>query len=317
MPSMTIILQGWTPDAIRTRLAAEFPGLEVIDGRQPADLERHLPRAAIVYGTPPAAQVPRATNLKWIQLNSAGVPLELCAVLKGREVVVTNLTGLYGPTIAEHALGLILMLARNLHAAVRQQVEGKWQRDLRNTMFDLHGRTIAVVGLGNIGQNLARLCRGMGMRVIGCRRRPGPTPHVDQLYKVEDLGAMLGEADVVAVAAPLTWRSDGLLGPVEFAALKSGAVFVNVSRGRVAEEEALLAALREGRIAGAGLDAFAVEPLPPGHPFWTMPQVIVSPHYSGDTVNLSALPGERFLTNLRAFLDGRPLEKVVDVAEGY
>ena len=128
---------------------------------------------------------------------------------------------------------------------------------------------------------------------------------------------MLAEADVGAVAAPLTAATTGMLGAAEFAALKRGALYVNVSRGPVAQEAALLAALQSGHVAAAGLDVFAVEPLPPEHPFWTMPQVIISPHYSGETINQSSRPAERFARNLAAWSDAQSVEGVVDLAAGY
>src|SRR5207302_11098219 len=129
------------------------------------------------------------------------------------------------------------------------------------SMRDLHGKTLAVIGLGNIGQNVARLARSHGMRVIGCRRTPRPTPFVDRLYRAAELHAMLAEADYLTVALPLTARTDGMLGAAEFAAMKKGAVYINVSRGNVAQENALVEALQSGHVAAAGLDVFAVEPL--------------------------------------------------------
>jgi phosphoglycerate dehydrogenase-like enzyme len=318
MPTKPLVLAiSWLPEVIWQRLREEFPEVEARDGRERPALEEHLPRAAVVYGTLPAALVPAAAELRWLQLNSAGVAADLCAALTGRGVQVTNLAGLYGPSIAEHTLALMLILARNLRTAICQQQERRWQRDLARTMTDLRGRTAAVVGLGNIGQAIARLCRACGMRIIGCRRTPRPTPWVDRLYPVEERAAMFAEADYIIVAAPLTRETDGLLGPAEFAAMKRGAFFVNISRGRIAREDALIAALRAGHLAGAGLDVFAVEPLAPDHPLWDMPQVVITPHCSGEVVNQSSLPGELFLRNLRAYLDGRPLGHVVDLDRGY
>jgi phosphoglycerate dehydrogenase-like enzyme len=245
------------------------------------------------------------------------VPQDLCPPARRRGLTVTNLAGLYSLTIAEHALALLTVLARNLHVALRNQALGRWDRDVARTMTDLHGRTLGVVGLGNIGQAVARLARAYGMRVVGCRRTDRPAPHVDRQYPLAELRAMLAEADGVVVAAPLTARTEGLLGPAEFAAMKRGVLYVNVSRGGVAQEAALLAALEAGHVTAAGLDVYATEPLPPGHPFWWMPQVLVSPHYSGETVNQSALPAQRFARNLRAWAAGRPLEGIVDLEWGY
>lgn len=312
-----VVILTWLPDGILARLAEEFSGLEFVDAREPATFDRHFPEAAITYGAPPVSRLVEAPNLQWVQLNSAGVPQDLCPVARSRGITVTNLAGLYGPSIAEHALGLTTLLARNLHMAFRNQQRPCWDRTVAQTMFDLHGQTLALVGLGNIGQSIARLARAYGMRVVGCRRRAQPTPFVDQVYPLEELPAMLAEAAVVAVAAPLTAATQGMLGPAEFAAMKRGVLYINVSRGAVAEETALLTALESGHVAAAGLDVFAAEPLAPEHPFWAMPQVVVSPHYCGETVNQSAQPAERFARNLRNGLSGRTLEGVVDLEWGY
>ena len=212
---------------------------------------------------------------------------------------------------------MMLMLSRNFPTVQRNQQTQTWDRSVMNTMRDLHWKTLAIVGLGNIGQNIARLAKAFGMRVLGCRRTPRPTPDVDRVYACDQLPIMLGDADYVAVAAPFTRATDGLLGAAEFEAIKPGAFYINVSRGGVAQEAALVAALRSGHLAGAGLDVFAVEPLPKEHPLWSLPNVIVSPHYSGETVNNSALPARRFTRNLRNWLAGQPLEGVVQLDHGY
>jgi phosphoglycerate dehydrogenase-like enzyme len=312
-----VLILAWTPEGTLDRLAGDFPPCDFVDARDPAVFDAHWSRATVALGLPAVSRLGEAPGLRWIQLLAAGVPPELCGPARERGIFVTNLAGLYGPTIAEHALTLMTLLARNLYVALRNQQERKWDRDVARTMSDLHGRTLALVGLGNIGRGIARLARAYGMRVLGCRRTARPTPFVDRVYPLNELHALLAEADYVAVAAPLTARSEGMLGLDEFRAMKRGVVYVNVSRGGVAREDALLEALRSGHVAAAGLDVFAVEPLPPDHPFWTMPQVIVSPHYSGETVNNSSLPAERFARNLRAWIDGRPMEGVVNLEHGY
>jgi phosphoglycerate dehydrogenase-like enzyme len=305
------------PEAVWSRLAVEFPDCEIIDARESAALDRWLSRAIIFYGLSPGKRVEDAAGLRWIQLASAGVPPELCPLARRRGIAVTNLAGLYGTSIAQHALGMMLMLARNLHVALCNQLARRWDRNVANTMADLHGRTLAIIGLGNIGREIARLGKAFGMRVIGCRRTDRPTPGVDQVYRCAELKAMLGKADVIAVAAPLTAVTEGMLGTTEFAAMKRGVIYVNVSRGGIAQEKALLDALASGQVAAAGMDVFAAEPLPPDHPFWEMPQVIVSPHYSGETVNNSPLPAERFARNLHAWMSGLALEGVVNLDTGY
>jgi phosphoglycerate dehydrogenase-like enzyme len=304
-----VLLFADIPQAARQRLVAEFPGCDFLD--------KPLARANVIYGLPPVTQLGEAPNLRWIQLISAGVPPELCPLAQERGLTVTNLAGLYGPSIAEHALALMSFLARNLHMALRNQQAKIWDRSVAQGMADLHEKTLAVLGLGNIGQAVARLGQAYGMRVLGLRRRLLPASCVDRIYPRADLTSLLAEADFVVVALPLTSQTEGLLGPAEFAAMKRGVIYVNISRGPVAREDALLGALRSGQVAAAGLDVFAVEPLPPEHPFWTMPQVMVSPHYSGETVNSSSLPAERFSRNLHAWLGGGELEGKVDLEWGY
>jgi phosphoglycerate dehydrogenase-like enzyme len=317
MSKPVILICHWLSDGELARWTNEFSECDFVEGHDPAIAARELARANIVYGLPDVAKLAEATGVRWIQLASAGVPATLCPVAAQRNIGVTNLAGLYGPSIAEHALALMLILSRNLQVVQCNQAEKKWERSVANTMRDLHGKTLAVVGLGNIGVSLARLARSHGMRVIGCCRRDGMKPFVDRLYPREELKAMLAEADVVCVTAPLTRHTEGMLGDAEFAAMKKGVLYVNVSRGGIAQEAALLAALQSGQVAAAGLDVFAVEPLPADHPFWTMPQVIVHPHISGEVVNQTARPAERFARNLAAWCAGRPLEGQVDLDWGY
>lgn len=306
-----VAVLAWLPNGTLPQWRTAFPGVEFVEG------DADLGRATITYGLPPVARLAEMPALRWVQLTSAGVPQDLCPPCRERGITVTNLAGLYGPSIAEHALGLMTMLARNLHVVVRNQLQKTWDRGVMHGMFDLRGRTLGVVGLGNIGQNIARLAQAYGMRVVGVRRRAQPTPYVDQVYPLNDLLGMLGEADVLAVAAPLTAHTAGLLGPAEFAALKRGVLYVNVARGGVAQEPALLEALTTGRVAAAGLDVYAVEPLAPDHPFWALPNVVVGPHYCGETVNPSSRPAERFARSLHAWLHGETPEGVVDLEWGY
>jgi phosphoglycerate dehydrogenase-like enzyme len=317
MTKSTILVCAWLPDGMLEKLADEFTAYDFVDVRDRAILDRHLRTTAVAYGLPPVDRLSEAKALRWIQLISAGVPRNLCPVAQACNIRVTNLAGLYGDTIAEHALCLLSILTRNLQRVLRNQQERRWDRSVAATMSDLRGKTLALVGVGNIGQGIARLARAYGMRVIGCGRSVRPRPFLDRAYARADLHTMLGEADVVAVAAPLTDETEGMLGPAEFEALKSGAIYLNVSRGSIAQEQALLEALRSGRVAAAGLDVFAVEPLPTDHPFWTMPNVIVSPHYSGETVNQSSLPAERFARNLWNWIGQRELEGVVQLERGY
>lgn len=317
MNGKRVIIVGWLPEGGLERLRQTFPEHIFVDARKPDELDQDLESAEIAYGLPPMPRLAEATRLRWIQLDAAGVPRALCPLARDRGIVVTNLAGLYGTTIAEHALALMVMLSRNLQITLRNQQAGVWDRTVMRNMCDLGGRTVAIVGIGNIGSAVARLARAYGMRTIGCRRTDKPSVHLDRLYPPGELNAMLTEADYVVVAAPLTNQTEGMLGAAEFKAMKPGCIYINVSRGPVAQEPALLAALQSGSIAGAGLDVYSTEPLPAGHPFWTMPQVVVSPHYSGEVINQSSRPLERFLRNLHAWKAGKPLEGKVDLEWGY
>jgi phosphoglycerate dehydrogenase-like enzyme len=313
-----VAVLAWLPDGVFEQLARDLPAFDWRDARSPAGLDEHLPEAAITYGLPPSERLGEAPGLVWVQLISAGVPPELCPAARARGIAVTNLAGLYGPSIAEHAFALVTFLARNFHAAFRNQLAGVWDRSLAAGLSDLRGRTLGVIGLGDIGRSVARLGRAYGLRVVGCRRRPErPAPEADEVYPLARLGEMLAEADYLVVAAPLTAATQGLLGPAEFAALKRGAVLVNVSRGPLVQEPALLEALRSGQLSAAGLDVYAAEPLPAGHPLWAMPQVVLIPHLAGEAINQSSRPAERFRRNLANWQAGRPLEGLVDLEHGY
>lgn len=313
MANATVIVCHWLPDGELARWQREFPHLEFVDAKTPDALGR----ADIAYGLPDLARLAEAGKLRWIQLASAGVPAALCGIAKQKQIQVTNLAGLYGPTIAEHALAMLLMLNRNLQVVQRNQASKAWDRTVADTMRDLHGKTLAIVGLGNIGTNIARLAKAFGMRVVGCKRTAKSSPHVDRVYPNTELRAMFADADHIAIAAPLTSQTDGMVGLEALQAARPRAILVNVSRGPVVQEKALIEVLRNGPLGGAGLDVFAVEPLAADHPLWTMPNVVVSPHFSGETVNTGPLPAQRFVRNLRAFLDGNLQEGVVDLDQGY
>lgn len=317
MPPSTIAVCHWLPEGVLPRWASEFASCEFLDAST-RDLQmQHLARCDVAYGLPDLEAIEKSSALRWVQLASAGVPAPLCGLAKSKGMRVTNLSGLYGPTIAEHALAMLLTLSRNLQVVQRNQASRTWDRSVANTMRDLHGRTLAIFGLGNIGLSIARLAKALGMRVVGCSRTGQGTPYVDQIFSSADVKAMFAEADHAAVAAPLTPSTQGRIGAAELRALKPGGILINVSRGPIVQEPALVESLQSGHLGGAGLDVFAVEPLPTEHPLWSLPNVMVSPHYSGETVNLSDQPARRFARNLRNWLQSLPLEGDVDLEQGY
>jgi phosphoglycerate dehydrogenase-like enzyme len=253
-------------------------------------------------------------RLRWVQSCSSGVGHILNLDLLPERVVLTNAAGVHADALAESVMTAILLHAKRIPERMQRQRERTWE-ELH--CGELRGRTVCVIGTGHIGLAVARLAQAFRMRVVGVRRNPAPLQHVDEVAGPGRLHAMLAEADYVVIACPLTEETRGMLGPAELAATKRGAYLINVSRGRVVQEPALLAALGDGSLSGAYLDAHAQEPLPPDHPLWAMANVLVIPHdshsspYIGD--NIVAL----FAGNLRRYLAGAPLLNVVDRARGY
>jgi phosphoglycerate dehydrogenase-like enzyme len=317
MAEQVLICHSFLPEGQLARWNKDFPDLIFLDAREPSAFAKYHGQATLTFGLPEIGAIPAMPKLRWIQLASAGVPAALCPIAIERKIRVTNLAGLYGPTIAEHALAMMLILSRNLHVVLRNQAIKTWERSVADTMRDLAGKTLGIIGLGNIGQNIARLGQAMGMRVVGCRRTAMKTPFVDRVYEIGERNVLAAESDIIAVAAPLTRETDGLLGREFFQAIRAGAIVINVSRGPVIQEPALFEALQSGHVFGAGLDVFTTEPLPADNPLWAHPNVIVSPHYSGETVNLYSPPAERFTRNLHNWLAGRDLEGNVKLHLGY
>jgi phosphoglycerate dehydrogenase-like enzyme len=272
------------------------------------------------YATPELLRA--ASQLVWVQAQSAGVDryLSLPELAAGERIVLTNMRGVHGPAIADHVFAMLLALTRDLPVHLAGRAEGSWRRDGSGVLepIALDGRTLLVVGLGGIGGEIARRGHGFGMRVLATRRGDDPAPaYVERVGKPKDLLALLPQADVVAIAVPLTAETTGLFDAAAFAAMRPKSYLVNIARGKVVDTGALLAALRSGKLAGACLDVTDPEPLPPGHPLWKLPNVVITPHVASD----AAITDERrwavFRENLRRFDAGEPLLNVVDKKLGY
>jgi phosphoglycerate dehydrogenase-like enzyme len=253
-------------------------------------------------------------HLRWVQSCSSGVGHILNLGILSENVVLTNAAGVHANALAESVMAGMLLHTKRLTERLERQRTRVWE-ELHCS--ELRGRTVCIIGTGNIGLATARLTRAFGIHVIGVRRNPCPTENVDHCVGPEHLHDELRESDYVVIACPLTPETEGMLGPTEFAALKPGAYLLNVSRGKVVQEPALLAALADGTLHGAYLDAHAQEPLPHDHPFWDAPGVTVIPHDS----HSSPLIGDNIVTlftdNLQRYLNGEPLRNVVDPARGY
>ena len=290
----------------------------VIDGPGRPELDAALAEAEVLFSWArlPADLPERAPRLRWVQVASAGVDPMLKAGLLGRGYTVTNASGLHATPIAEFCALAMLTFAKGLQRTMRSQVKHEWSRFMPS---ELRGATCGILGLGAIGHETARLAKAFGMRVLATRRHPhgAPPPHVDAAYGPDGTDTVMAEADYVVLAVPLTPETRHLVDARRLALMKRTAVLVNIARGAVVDEPALVAALRDGRIAGAYLDVFAQEPLPADHPFWDMENVVVSPHISGGVPDYLARATSIFVDNLARYCAGQPLANVVNPALGY
>jgi len=253
-------------------------------------------------------------SLRWVQLCSTGFSDNITPEIVDGRVTLTNAPGLHTIPIAESVVAAMLDHAKRLKQR-RLDQEGRIWRQLKND--ELHGRTVLLIGVGNIGSRVASICKAFGMNVIGTKRRPEPLYNVDHIFPVSELTAQLKKSDYVVVAAPLTPETEHLLGEQEFRAMKETTYFVNVARGRIAHEPSLLRALEEDWIAGAYLDAFETEPLPRGHPLWAMENVFLVPHDSHSSPHIGDRVVEIFAENLERYVRGEPLLHVCDPRRGY
>jgi phosphoglycerate dehydrogenase-like enzyme len=247
-----------------------------------------------------------APRLRWVQTTSAGVgPLVKRLGLHDSDLIVTTASGIHAQPLAEFVFAALLFHSKELGRLQQEQAAKQWNRFCG---IELAGRTMAIIGPGRIGREIARIARAFRMRVVAMGRESDPARAealgVDRLYDRDELPQMLGEADVLVLCAPHTPETEGLLGPAEFVALKPGAVFISIGRGQLLDEEALLDALREGRIGFAALDVFREEPLPPASPFWELSNVLINPHSASTVDTENAKLVDVFTRNLGHYLAG-------------
>jgi phosphoglycerate dehydrogenase-like enzyme len=301
---------------------AALPGLEFLvpEGETlPAGIER-AEGAAIGWDAPPIdAVLAAAPRLRWLHQRGAGIERIAVPSLIASDVVVTNGSGNHAPNIAEHVLGLMLAFARQLPGLIRAQQASRWEPPVASHVFELSGQTLAVIGIGAIGSALAARAAALGMTVVGVRRSAGgPLPSgVGQVLGIDQIDAALAQADHVAIALPLTAETRALFSAPRFAGMKRGAYLYNVGRGAIVDQEALLAGLRSGHLAGAGLDVTDPEPLPPESPLWREPGVVITAHSSGNTPRSYERYQRLLLDNLGRWMRGEALLNVVDKRLGY
>lgn len=297
----------------------EFPQVELVAAGTPAELREALRgcEALIVNNrsyTADNAELIRdhGTALKWIQFSTSGIDNAMKNGLPSN-VVVTNIAGLRAFAVAEQALMLMLGLVRRVRATEIARTQQTWARDeITPSMDNLAGKQLLIIGLGAIGREIARKAKAFDMKVTGISRTIETVPNVDQVLPRSELQAACARADMVAIAAGADADTGQLLDRDAIAALKPSAFVINIARGALLDEAALLDALQSGKLAGAGFDVMATEPLPKGHAFWNMDNVIITPHVGGaGNQGIGGGLGSIFADNLRRWFDGKPLTKVL------
>jgi phosphoglycerate dehydrogenase-like enzyme len=300
-------------------LKSAAPELELVECHGAEEAVAHAPSAAACYGFITPALIRAGKSLKWVQQGSAGVEglIEIPELVESN-IILTNMQRVYGPEIADQAIGYLLAFTRSLAHFIRAQPGQEWRARGDGVVLDeLMGKTMLVIGLGGIGSEIARRAHGFGMRVIATDPKVLDRPlYVEELRRPDAFAGLLPRADVVASAVPLTKQSLRMIGSREFAMMKRGVVLINVSRGKVVDTDALVAALDSNQVAAAGLDVTDPEPLPKGHPLWTR-NVIITPHSAGQSPGGERRRHELFRENLRRFAAGEMLLNIVDKQAGY
>ena len=269
----------------------------------------------------PAELLREGRSLRWVHSGAAGVRGSLTPAMRESEVVFTNSAGVHGPPVAESVIGYILHFARGLDHAVRSQHRRRWEKGVFDAadapIRELADSTVGIIGLGGIGREVAWRARGLGARVIGMRRRPEPVDGVELLTGDDALDRLLESSHYVVLTVPETDETAGLVGADALARMRPDAVLINVSRGGLVDDRALVEALEAGRLRGAALDAFTTEPLPADHRLWEAPRTLITPHTSAYTHRFWQREAELLLDNLDRYRRGQPLRNVVDKAVGY
>lgn len=313
-PRYMLILADLPGEAIERIRAAAAPLSVQRVRREDPSFAQLLPRAEVIVGGIWPEDVARAASLRWLQLGSAGA--NRIVDLLPSHVTLTNASGVFGVPIAEHVMAMMLALARQIPESVRAAGEARWSQP--GGRVELYGATCGILGLGDIGTEVARRAKAFGMRVLAIRRQALDRPaFVDALWDVSGLDRLLGESDHVVNCLPGTPHTRHLLDSRRIGLMRRGAYFYNIGRGSTVDEAALVAALQAGQLAGAGLDVFEQEPLPAVSPLWAMPNVLVTPHRSGQSPRNSQRLAEIVLRNVSRYVRREPLENLVDRHWGY
>ena len=298
---------------------AAFPGVTFAIAKSPEETIREAADAEVLFGWPTAEAIREAKRLRWVQAHSAGMDwMAGLTELIESDIVVTSMGAAFAATMVEHVFALLFFLTRGLRHLDAQQRQRAWPRPLGVEPVGLSGLTLGVLGFGHIGRGVGRVGHALGMRVVAVDVHEIPRPdYLADFWRLDGLPNLLRQTDVLVVAVPLTTETRGMLGTAQLDLLKPSAYVIGISRGEIIDEGALATRLKAGRLAGAGLDAFATEPLPPESELWDAPNLIITPHCSGVSRQTTDGCWQVFKENLARYLAGRPLLNVFDKRRGY
>jgi phosphoglycerate dehydrogenase-like enzyme len=337
METINVLVTMPFPQPLIDKIARVSPLLAVTqrEARTAEEITDIVGEVEVIYAWQAIPLPENAPNLRWVQLHSAGADAILQHTLYLQsDVMFTTANGIHAIPLAEYVMAQVLAFAHHLPRMFEDKASSKWTKGRwsRYVPSELHGATLGIVGYGSIGRHVARLAQAFGMRVLAIKRDvrhladdrytvpgigdpDGDLP--DRIYPPQALHSFLSECDYVVLTVPLTSQTHHLVDTAALAAMKSGAVLINIARGDVVDEQALVAALDQGKIGGAALDVFAGEPLPEDHPLWKLPNVIISPHIGGFTPHYDDRATDIFAENLRRYVAGEPLLNVVNRDREY
>jgi phosphoglycerate dehydrogenase-like enzyme len=311
-----MIVPSISPEDRAKIMEAAGPGAKFVETRDPQQQRAEIPDTDVLFGRVSNDIYLQSKRLRYYHSIGAGVDAILTQELVESDVVVASEKGQVGVHLAEHAFALLLALSRGVHTAIRQKDWGL-RESIRLGQRELAEQTMGILGLGGTGRAVAQRALGFGMRVLAVDIEDVPPEPGVTLWKTDRLYDLLGQSDVVVIALPLTKATHHLFTRDLFRRMRPSAILVNVTRGAIIYGEDLLAAIEGGVIWGAGLDVTDPEPLPPDHPFWTHPRVIVTPHTAGGSPHRAGRAIATFIENLKRLRDGRPLLAIIDKRKGY
>ena len=323
MANHTVLVMSSPTDPYLRMLDELPPETAIAVGDSVEAFERSAADATVLFNWMISRELMReliliSPKLDWIHSRAAGLDHILCPELVESGLTLTNGSGVFSESLGEFVLAGILYFAKDFRRMVRSQMAAVWDQF---DVTEIAGKTVGIVGYGDIGRAIATRVRAMGMRVLALKRHGPPLynvdPLVNRIYSPAERIEMIAECDYIAVSAPLTPETRGLIGEAEFAAMKPDAVILNVGRGPVIDEAAMIRALTEGRIKGAALDVFDQEPLPDGHPFYKLENVLLSPHTADHTPDWIEQAMRFFIEQFDRYAKGVPLKNVVDKKLGY